>query len=280
MCAMHETSQRNKPPIQALLHGFPQADRQETITWIVQAFDVVDLTDAAIFQSTLVLDRYYACRTPGPIAAADAQQKLLAAVLVALKVGSCDEIQVPLQQLVGHLGRDKVRFSAVVGAEMEILRKLKFCVGTPTAHDFLETLSTRLLRRHPLCISLAEYLLQLTLVDPLLHYGYAHSVLGAAALALALTALRAPASAFTPLLEDLALHCPAAVVGENKLVPCCQDIYQLWVESQINPCSFAKHLCIKFSGARYHGASSVAPPLLPPSKLPPHHAADPRIGGA
>mmetsp|Transcript_39012 Transcript_39012/g.98070 ORF Transcript_39012/g.98070 Transcript_39012/m.98070 type:complete len:323 (-) Transcript_39012:389-1357(-) len=283
MGSMHAASQRNKPSMQGLLHGFPQADRRESVAWIVQAFDVMGFTDSAIFQATLLLDRYYARRTPGPISAADAQQKLLAVVCLALKVGSRDEAQVPLQQLVGHLGRGKVRYSAVVGAEVEMLGKLKFSIGTPTAHDFLETLSTRLMHHDQLCASLAEYLLQLTLIDPVLHYGYPHAVLAAAALALALTTLKAPAAAFTPLFEDLALHCPVAEVGADMTTPCCQDIYQLWVQSKITPCSFAQHLCAKFSHARYHAVASITPPLRAPSVLPPMqtaYAADPRIGGA
>jgi len=285
MGSMHEASQRSKPSLQGLLSGLPQADRRQTTTWIVEAYQVMGFSDAAIFQTTLVLDRYYACRAPGVISAVVAQQKLLAATCLSLKLGTRDETQLPLRQVVAHLGRDRVRFSDVVKAEMRMLSKLMFCVGTPTAHDFLETLSMRLVRQVPLSASLAQYLLQLTLIDPVMHYAYPHAVLGAAALALALTALKAPAAAFSRLLEDLALHCPETEVVAGQLAACCQDMHQLWVQSQTSSCSFAELLRSKFARAGYHAVSNIAPPPLPPSVLPPMQVSAPRalnarIGGA
>merc|ERR1719159_2173696 len=100
-----------------------------------------------------------------------------------------------------------------------MLQKLRFNVGTPTARDFLEAFSARLSGDHisPTCWSLAEFLLQLTLVDANLHYRYAHAVLAGASLALAMYSTRATTSAYLALLEDLALHCPDAALPHGTL---------------------------------------------------------------
>merc|ERR1719323_2982681 len=175
---------------------------------------------------------------------------------MALKTGSLVDNQLPLRQLVTHLGRDQVPFDEVLVAELAILKKLRFDVGTPTARDFLEALSTRLNgeRASGVLQSLADFLLQLTLVDAGLHYRYPHAVLAAAVLVLALHATRTPPPAYMALLEDLALHCPEAAAPSGPLMQCCAAVHVLWVRSAggHDQSNYSRHVCAKFSRKDHH----------------------------
>jgi len=259
--AMHKSSERYKPSVKMMLKGTPLTDRQEHVDWLVQAFDVMHFSDVALFDAALVLDRHSANSIEEHMSSSISQRNLLAAVCLALKLGSREDMVHPLRQVVTHLGRDQIPFGDVLHAELMMLQKLKFCVSTPTARDFLEALSARLQNLDRRCMSLSEFLLQLTLVDPHLHYRYPHCVLAAAVLALAMFATAAPPDAYGALLEDLALHDDEA---ENDLVPCCADVHDLWVQalsrqdSAMQP--YVQHLCAKFEHASRNSVSSVTPP--------------------
>jgi hypothetical protein len=244
------------------------------LTWVLQAFDAMHFNDTLIFEAMLLLDRYYSSNPPPEEGTGGAQRKLLAAVCTALKTGApIDHFQLTLRQVVTHLGRDQVPFDAVICAELQMLRQLRFQVGTPTAKDFLEALTARLGgdRVASACICLAEFLLQLSLYDASLHYRHPHTILAASVLALALYTFRAPQSAYTALLEDLALHCPELQNHQHLMVTCSCAVYLLWVQSVSGgeQSSFAQHLCKKFSRATFHAASTVAPPAAPPNSIPP-----------
>jgi hypothetical protein len=267
-------SQRHKPSAQSLLEGLSPADRQETLLWLVQAFDVMHFTDSLLFDTALLLDRYYACQPREDSRGGQSQRKLLAAVCMALKMGSPVDTQLPLRQVVNHLCREQVPFDEVLGAELMMLRKLRFNVGTPTARDFLEAFSTRLSGDHisPTCWSLAEFLLQLTLGDANLHYRYAHAVLAGASLAVAMYSTRATTSAYLALLEDLALHCPDAALPHGTLEQCCVALHTFWlrcVVGQDHQNMYAKQLCLKFSRDNHHRVSKLQPPPLPPGSFLP-----------
>jgi hypothetical protein len=272
--ALHQASQRHKPSAQALAEGLSMADRNETLVWLVQAFDVMHFGDTHLFDTALLLDRYYSCV---PAASDDqrggAQRKLLAAVCMALKTGSATDVQLPLRQVVTHLGRDQVPFDDVLVAERGLLRKLRFQVGTPTARDFLDSLGLRLIG-DPVpeaCLVLGNFLLQLTLADAPLHYRYPHAVLAASALILALTAFAAPQARYIALLEDFAVHCPEASASHAALVQCCASLHALWIRSTSihEQTTFAKHVCQKFAKVSNHEVSAMTPPAMPPLCLPP-----------
>lgn len=273
--SLHQTSQRHRPSPQALLEGQAPASRQETLVWLVQAFDVMHFTDNLLFDTQLLLDRYYSSLPKEDIVGGASQRKLLAAVCMALKTGSPVDTQMPLRQVVMHLGRDQVPFEEVMTAELSMLKKLRFVVGTPTAKDFLEALSTRLNgdRVTGACRSLADFLLQLTLVDATLHYRYAHAALAAATMVLALQATRAPPVAYVAVLEDLALHCPEAASPHGLLMQCVSAVHLLWTRSvgtsHLEQNLYSRHLCAKFARPGNHQVSTLVPPQLPPSSLPP-----------
>lgn len=269
MRSMHNSSECYTPSLQMLTDSQPAADRRETLDWLVQAFGVMHFSDVALFDAALVLDRHSACTLPGPISSDISQRNLLAAVCLALKLGSREDAQLSLRQVVEHLGRSRIPFLEVLNAEVALLRKLGFCVGTPTANCFLEALSLRIPKYDARFGSLASFLLQLSLVEPHLHYGYPHCILAAATLAIGLSVTDAPAEAYGILREDLAL-CGSHV--EDSLMSCCLDVHALWVraagrrDAQIM--GFYDHLSAKFAQPAYHNASYLTPPMpLPPMPL-------------
>ncbi|CAE7183889.1 ICU11 [Symbiodinium microadriaticum] len=272
---LHSSSQRHKPCARQLLEGLPQADRQETLTWMAQAFEVMSFPDTLLFDTALLLDRYYASLPKEDCNTAESQRRLLAAVCVALKTGSNAEPQLPLRQVVAHLGHDEVPFDDVIAAELIILRKLRFDVGTPTSRDFLEALGARLsnFQAPDRAQHLADFLLQLSLADAGLHYRYPHSMLAAAALLLALSVTCAPAAAQTAVLEDLELHFPEAADQHATLANCGRDLQSLWLMIFANQENmYLNHIRLKFSRANYRSVSTVRPPGAPiaivPSKAP------------
>lgn len=273
--SMHLSSMKHRPSAQALLEGQGALVRQETLVWLVQAFDVMHFNDNLLFDTQLLLDRYYSSPPLEDNHNGASQRKLLAAVCIALKTGSPVDTQMPLRQVVMHLGRDQVPFDEVLAAELAILKKLRFVVGTPTAKEFLEALSTRLGndRISAAGRSLADFLLQLTLVDATLHYRYAHLFLAAASLFLALHATRAPPAAYLVVLEDLNVHSPDALTMQGVLMQCCAALHCLWTRCvNGNPHEqnlYARHLCAKFARVGHNQVSTLAPPQFPPSSLPP-----------
>mmetsp|Transcript_102495 Transcript_102495/g.182095 ORF Transcript_102495/g.182095 Transcript_102495/m.182095 type:complete len:542 (-) Transcript_102495:158-1783(-) len=271
--ALHQSSQRHKPCAQQLMEGLPQADRQETLVWLVQAFDVMGFSDSLLFETALVLDRYYAALPKEDLKIGESQRKLLAAVCISLKTCSAaDAPPLPLRQVVARLGHDQVPFDDVMVAELSMLKKLRFDVSTPTARDFLEALSVRLHRPSDSCRNLAEFLLQLSFHDLHLHYRYPHAVLAASALILALATTRAPAATHTVLLEDLVLHCPEAIAGgqNSMMAQCTAELHGLWLRAHSNTegNQYVHHVRVKFARPTYQAVSSIQPPTIAPAVMP------------
>lgn len=253
--------------------------------WLLQAFDVLHFPDSVLFETVLLLDRYYAC-LPREDGAASAQRTLLAAVCTALKTGApCDQ-NLPLRHVVNHLGRDQVPYEDVLRAELTMLQQLRFHVGTPTARDFREALSARV-STMPLptaCWSLADFVLQLTLLDAALHYLFPHAILAASTLALAMYTTRAPTEAYLTLLEDLSLQCPDSTLVQASLIQCTAALHLLWVRSVSVSANerntFANQLCKKFGRADHSAVSQMVPPATPPSSVPPGCGTKDELGQA
>mmetsp|Transcript_82880 Transcript_82880/g.238170 ORF Transcript_82880/g.238170 Transcript_82880/m.238170 type:complete len:600 (+) Transcript_82880:40-1839(+) len=272
--ALHETSQVYLPCATMLSEGVTKKDRYEMLLWIVHTFEVMKFSDAAFFDTVLLLDRYYSTTPQPDVSGPEAQQRLLAAVCIALKVGSRADLQIPLPKLVAYLGRDKVSFKRVIDAELAMLQPLRFCVGTPTSLEFLDSLSTRIVDCDRRCRTLADFLLQVTISDPNLHYRYPHAVLAASALALSLFVTQAPPEAYIALVEDLSLVSDDAKAIISQVVPCCAEVHQHWVKSLAGGDSSPGHgylqqVRAKFSRPTHYAVSLMPPPASPPLCLPP-----------
>mmetsp|Transcript_42599 Transcript_42599/g.123813 ORF Transcript_42599/g.123813 Transcript_42599/m.123813 type:complete len:384 (-) Transcript_42599:148-1299(-) len=264
--SLHKSSEASMPRAWLLFRAISQLDRRENVSWSVQAFKCMSFSDEALFQSVLLMDRFYERQPPQfEVNAHDSQSKLLASVSLALKAGRRDDVEAPLRDLLTHLGNNQVPFDDVIRAELVMLRALKYLTGTPTALDFLDAFSARLSELVP---SLANYLLHMTLFDANLHYQYPHAILAAAAMALALFAIGAPDVAYDILLEDLSVCMPMEEPA-LKLVPCCVELHALWVQSAARPAVFPQDdvLREKFAHERYHRVSGIPPPVLPPLLL-------------
>jgi len=226
--------------------------------------------DALIYDTALLLDRFYASLPDEDTCNEGSQRRLLAAVCMALKVGCPLETNLSLRQVVTHLGRDQVPFEEVMEAELAMLHKLRFDVGTPTAYEFLLALSTRLTNVFHISDAsqrLSEFLLQLTLGDAALHYGFPHAVLAASVLVLTLCTMRASPAAHMALLEDLALHCPEAASHNGLLSHCVGAVNVLWLRSVTvnDQTKYAYHVCQKFGRATHHSVAGIAPLVVPPT---------------
>lgn len=287
--SMHRQSQKYRPNATALLESIDSAHRQDTLAWLLQAFDIMHFSDSLLYTTMLVLDRFYSVPPPNSGGPGAAQQRLLGAICMALKTSSPADQSLPLKQIINHLSHDQVKFDAVLMTELSMLRLLQFNALAPSAHDFLEALSYRLINV-PITASggnagvtdalmwsnLSEFLLQLTLADAHLHYRYPHAVLAASAIVLALWAVRAPATAYEVVLEDLSNMSPDDQppnnpVASGKIVQCVATVHRLWIRSSggLENGVFYRHLHAKFRRAANRAASTVTPPVTPPARIPP-----------
>jgi len=275
---MHESSEGAKPCPTQLAAGFPARDRAEIISWLVETFEAVGLTDSLFFSTVYLLDRYYATTPHEEMKNGDGRKKLLAAVLIVLKVASREnEVKMCLREVVCKtLGGNKVSWRGILAAELAIFAKLGFSVEMPTARDFLKVQTIRILDCDRQSRGLAEYLLQLTIVDARLHYRHPHSLLAASALTLALFATRAPQEAYRTIIEDLVSMLPDCSNPTHRLLSCCQDLHRLWLQCASGERGggegYIRALGAKFASAALGSASRIEPPAMPLLAFPPHAA--------
>lgn len=259
----HQCSERHMPVTQSVTKGWPSPGREQSLTWLTQALEVMKFPDSLLHDSALLLDRYYGCLAEEPGSQETLHRKLLAAVCIGLKLDTGGDMKL-VRKCVDHLSQQKIPFKNILAEELCILNQLEFEVGTPTVWSFLETLSTRLHDFHApeSSQSLAKFLIQLSLFHASCHYGYPHVVLAASALLLALKTTRATGATSNAVLEDLAVHCPDALVN-GSLMQCVFALHHLWIRSlsgqDSQPC-----LMMKFCRASYHKVSSLEPPMLLP----------------
>lgn len=273
--SMHEVSEQHRPRTTApLTCDSSKADRLETLAWLLQALHAMSLADECLFDSSSLLDRYYVLTAHEETRDGSSQHKLLAAVMLALKKGTEQDLKCPLRELIYILGRQQVPIKEVLKAEQQMLVPLGFIIDTPTPYDFLSSLGLRLAHR-PQCTMIADFLLHLSLADAELLYRYPHCVMAAAALALSLHTLRAEPEVYEQLLQDLRLHDPD---GSEDIVaqvlPCCHELHGLWRRSLDRTApdrmhSYTKHVVRKFSLPQPGMASAAQLHVTAPLTLPP-----------
>jgi len=273
---MWEASLKFAPCPQVLSGAMPPKHREETIGWLLQAFDIMRFGETHFFGAAQLLDRYYSC-TPDDQRFGCAQRRLLAAVSLALKTGTSADMSMPTRQAITHLGKEQVPFDEVMAAELDMLQQLDFQVCVPNVLDFLEGFSIRLRQaQQPVdnrCMFLANFLLQLTVSDVHLHYGHPHGTLAVAALLLAVGTWYSPESGATfmsRVIEDAELCCPELCWSRDPLQRCMERIHGLWIcaTTASQRGSFVWHVCAKFSRPNQLNVASLPPPTSVP-RLPP-----------
>merc|ERR1719420_1756205 len=136
---LHRKSQNSLPDVQALLSRIDAVHRQKVVGWLLQAFDAMQFHDSMLFAAVVLLDRYLA-KAPRPIALAELQRVLMAAVCTVLKMSVVDDITLPLRMVISRLCRDQLQYREILWTELTVLQTLRFEVSGPTMLEFLEAL--------------------------------------------------------------------------------------------------------------------------------------------
>lgn len=265
---LHEKSVRGLPDAKGLLANVSAMQRELVVNWLIQACDIMHFSDSVLYSTVLTLDRY--CSVVGKPIPMDMMQKvLMATVCTVLKMSVADDIGMPLKTILPHLCRHQVSLPEILHMEQRVLITLGFEVSTPSALEFLDILSVRLEPGGVALHSLANFLLQLSLLDAQFHYMYPHLILAAAALFVALRSLAASPRLFGVLLKDLALACPGIRSPQKRLASCASGLHSLWVEHARSNGTRAPYLLAKFSSSRYHQVATLSPPSsLGPLSVP------------
>jgi hypothetical protein len=247
---------------------------------MVQAFDVLRFDDTVLHGVVLTLDRYYARQTK-PIEVTSIQRVLLSAVCTEMKLSCTDEFPpAHWQRVLDHLCRGRLSLAEILQTEVEVLERLDWIVGVPTPVTFLREFGIRLqgaalgsastqgtARAEAAfgarCSSLALFLLELSLFEPSLEYGFSHTLLAAGAVSAALRTLDAEDDLREILLEDLATYCPDVPHLEELVQTCEEALLELWAgcSSGSSPWGeFYIHLEAKFASQAHHSVARLSPP--------------------
>lgn len=262
--ALHEASERGRPAVTAVVEGFPEAFRQDTLQWLLQAFSVMHLRDKLLFDVALLLDRYYAALPPKEreenYGSTAVRRNILAAVLTAVKMDPAGT-STPVHMLISHLGKGSVPFTDVVVAERKMLEQLTFQIGLPTAYDLLEVLGAGLgdSHVHGKSKALAAFLLQLALADVPLYFRYPHVILAAAAWVVAIHTRQGSTYDCMAVVKAVSSMCTAPTCTSKDLAACADALYNLLVHSAAKPQrqTFVLHLRAKFARFGFDFASRI-----------------------
>lgn len=202
-----EQSEHSLPNTNNVLMNFSAEEREKALIWLFQVCVTVNFQDSVLYLAVLVLDRYCATLS-APVPKERLQLVMVAALSISLKInGAVDENAKPprLQDLLIHLTQRRFPIQDIFSAEHDILKRLDFDVSTATAADLLDTF----LMPHGLshqtspvrCI--AQFLLQLSLLDVPSHYRYSRAVLAAGAVYVALWVTKSRPEHVSALLLDV-----------------------------------------------------------------------------
>jgi len=230
----HELRQstRHMPRASSICQAVPQHLRGKLITWMVEAFDVLEFSLDLLYGTVLTLDRYVAM--VGPVENSTLGVALLAAICTEMKLSNHDVFpQGHWQRLLHHLCQGRFPLSSILQMEHEVLGRLGFVVGVPTSLTFFTGLTLRIQANAPEAdasrwIEVATMLLNITLLDPEIHYQRTHAVLAAGAISAALGVCGAPAERRVELMEDLAAYIPGSAHDDATVLACEEDILKLW----------------------------------------------------
>lgn len=267
-----------RPQAEAVERSFGQFHRNELVSWMVQTFQILQFDDALLHSVMMNFDRYNSSREARsePVSMNNTQLNLLATISIEFKLAfsSCSsELGCGRwQRLLSHLCHDTVSLRDILITESEVLVELGWRVGTPTALTFLREFC---LRDSPLddvsapeckAYNMALFLLELSLVDPSLHYGGSHPLLAAGALSAALRALGAPRERHEALLEDVATSCPDPEGSdgplEGSVLDCEEKLVSLWhsLSTGSGPeGEVYRALMNKFGQSSRHNVASLSP---------------------
>lgn len=216
MRSCHLQSERCIPDAKAVLKNLPAKEREQALQWLFQVAAGVNFQDSVLHLSVLLLDRYVATLSH-PVPLEHLQLVIVAVLSIALKMnGAVDPNSRPprLQDVLVHIVQNRFSIHQIFSTEHDVLRALGFAVSQPTAADLLDTFLIPHKPAHqpasqqsPMSSPvqcMAQFLLQLSLLDAPLHYRYSQSVLAAGALYVALWCTQHGQKHVLALLDDVA----------------------------------------------------------------------------
>jgi len=279
----HIESQRHLPAVEHLMTRLRvnNVARDSILDWLLRSCDIMRLQDQVLFSTVLTFDRYCATEKD-PLAAESMQTVLMAVISTVLKTNTISsEIHMPLRELLMHLCRPQVSFDAIMVMERHVLHTLQFsglCAPTPLYFldafcqmlllAFREAMET-ILPNTPRC--LANFLLQLSLFKPGLHYRHPHAILAAAGVYVALCSMRLPHVCHHALLHDVAAVCPEIRDVDARVASCASELHMLWCEFAATQGDMVPCLLRKFAGSQLHASVLLSPPvslIIVPSPCP------------
>mmetsp|Transcript_88313 Transcript_88313/g.263391 ORF Transcript_88313/g.263391 Transcript_88313/m.263391 type:complete len:521 (-) Transcript_88313:58-1620(-) len=209
--ASHEESQGHLPLVESIHASLGRQERDKIMFWLLQVCELRSLPDSVFYMAVLLFDRYCAVSSK-QIPEGSLHLTVLAILSIAMKVtGGGDDTRKPwkLRELLAYLCQQQHSVKDVFTEELNLLQALDFEVSAPSAVDFLDALllpftqPDRPEAASPVVI-LAKFLLQLSLLDTAVHYGYPHAVLAAGAVYVALWCTQAKPARVGALLGDAA----------------------------------------------------------------------------
>lgn len=205
------------------------------------------------------------------------QKVLMAVICTVLKTCAVsDEVCMPLRDLLLHLCRGQVRFEEILVMEHRVLQTLHYRgLFAPTALEFLEAFKIPLTHCFGDAVDagdafdLANFLMQLSFFNASLHYGYAHSVLAASALYVALCHLQCSPVVVQNLLTNVAAICSDVTDVPALVMTCGTQLHAIWLDFVAVQGNRVPCLLRKFSSSRLHMTVLLGPPAaLVPAPCP------------
>merc|ERR1719189_369777 len=169
------------------------------------------------------------------------------------------------QRVLAHLCHGRLSLASILKAEFDVLRRLGFVVGIPTAVTFLREFAMRLDETgvdSNQAFQLALFLLELALFEPEVQYAQPHVILAAGAMSAALRVLNAPPAQHEALVEDLPIYCPDLHSTTDAVLDCEETLLNHWLMCSTGTISwgqFYAHLENKFSCSTRYNVSRLSP---------------------
>lgn len=211
----HQSAEHVRPDGEAIALSLDKGAREKVILWLLQVCGLRCLDDAIFHTAALLLDRYLVL-SHGRVDVGNLHLTVMAIFSISMKLnGGADECTKPrmLRELLQNLGRGQYSVQGIFACELEVLKALGFNVSSPSPLDFVEAFVAKVCGStgpakstapSPVAI-LSRFLLQLSLLNPELHYKYSHAVLAAGAVYAALWCTRANPERMVFLLAEVGL---------------------------------------------------------------------------
>jgi len=230
--AQYDLSERERPKPHRVVKALSIRQRADLLIWIMQAFSVLGVDDSMVHGVALNIDRLVATYGgESNLPHGCLQCILLAVVCTEFKTdGFSDHPDKEWKQILWHMCRGQIPMNQILRTELRVLSRLGYVVGLPTPLTFLRGLTAHLRQEDQAgrWISLANFLLEVAMLEPEVQHGLPHAFLAAGALAASLRVFDAPEKKRQELLEDVMIW-PAEDSSEELLVRCEEELLQLWL---------------------------------------------------